>query len=79
MRYAARRIPPRRRLRAARGGGAVSLAAERSGARGDPEATPIAVPVIRSIARSTLRSEASQSEIATPLAPARAVRPMRWT
>ena len=46
---------------------------------GDPPAMLIAVPVMRSIARSVPCSAASQNEMATPLAPARAVRPMRCT
>ena len=48
-------------------------------AAGEPPATLIVLPVIRSIARSVACSAPSQNDMATPLAPARAVRPMRCT
>ena len=46
---------------------------------GCPVTTGIGSRVSRSIARQSWRSSASQNDSATPAAPARAVRPMRWT
>ena len=57
----------------------VAVRVSAASAAGEPPATLIVLPVIRSIARSVPCSAASQNDMATPLAPARAVRPMRCT
>ena len=49
------------------------------GSTGASSITSILTPVLRSMARSFFRSSREQKETAMPVAPARAVRPIRWT